>query len=45
MTAFVLKPCPRCYQMTNHIGDVCQKCKKRDKGKKPELKLYPSEGK
>ena len=24
---FELKPCEKCYQLTNHIGDVCQKCK------------------
>lgn len=24
---FELKPCDNCYQLTNHIGDVCQKCK------------------
>lgn len=27
-SAFVLKPCPNCIQMTNHIGHMCQKCKK-----------------
>lgn len=25
---FVLKFCDNCYQMTNHIGKICQKCKK-----------------
>jgi len=26
---FVLKFCEKCFQMTNHIGDECQKCKKK----------------
>ena len=24
---FVLKFCERCIQMTNHVGNACQKCK------------------
>lgn len=26
-TEFELKACDNCFQMTNHIGEVCQKCK------------------
>ena len=43
MELYNLEFCEECYQMTNHIGKECQKCKARDNSEKKVQDNIPSE--
>ena len=42
---FKLKHCPTCNQMTNHLGDICQKCEQESDWEKEFDRGFASTGK